>query len=152
VNRGSRPRAISTVAHVIQRTEIAGPHGEVGSSILPVGANLDRWLRGLKRRPAKTLGLKLPRRFESAPIRQICGNRIRVLPHASNVMIGFRVSVPAPFFTKGGPRMSVAQNRAARRRMRIRYGTATRKRNVADIIAEERRQSLKESQRKVAKK
>lgn len=48
--------------------------------------------------------------------------------------------------------MSVAQNRAARRRMRIRYGTATRKRNVADIIAEERRQSLKESSRKVAKK
>jgi hypothetical protein len=48
--------------------------------------------------------------------------------------------------------MSVAQNRAARRRMRIRYGGATRKRQVADIIAEERRQSLKESQRKVAKK
>jgi hypothetical protein len=32
----------------------------------------------------------------SRSLRQNCGNRIRVLPHASNVMIGFRVSVPAP--------------------------------------------------------
>lgn len=55
-------------------------------------------------------------------------------------------------FIRGRTIMSVAQNRAARRRMRFRYGGATRKRNVADIIADERRQSLKESSRKVAKK
>lgn len=39
--------------------------------------------------------------------------------------------------------MSVAQTKAARRKMKIRYGGARRARHIADAIAEERRKAAK---------
>ncbi len=39
--------------------------------------------------------------------------------------------------------MSVAQCRAARRKNRLRYGGARRKRNISESIAEERRKAAK---------